>query len=316
MYFRRIKGIESSFDLGYNINTYYVGYYMFGYIYKTTNLINGKIYIGQHKSETFDTKYYGSGKLFRKAFKKYGELNFTCELIEECNDSKTLDNREIYWISYYRNLGFDMYNISDGGFNPRLSGINHPLYGKHHTEASKLKNSESHKGKIQSNETKQKRVLTRRETMKRLKREKEQQWILEKHKCAYCGKIMTYKHTKGVYCSYECSKQSRINKNANRIVTLETRHKMSLAGKGKEGYWKGKERDSTTKLKVSKSLSNKPRPYRYKPFYIGDVYFNCMQEAAEYYGVTKACINVWIRNGITSKGELVARVNKNLKEVF
>ena len=44
---------------------------MFGYIYETTNLINGKKYIGKHKSRCFDVKYYGSGKLFRKELEKY-----------------------------------------------------------------------------------------------------------------------------------------------------------------------------------------------------------------------------------------------------
>lgn len=43
---------------------------MYGYIYKTTNLINGKIYIGQHKSEEYDSSYYGSGKKILRALKK------------------------------------------------------------------------------------------------------------------------------------------------------------------------------------------------------------------------------------------------------
>ena len=46
---------------------------MFGYIYKTTNLINNKIYIGQHKSEKFEpNKYIGSGVVLLKAINKYG----------------------------------------------------------------------------------------------------------------------------------------------------------------------------------------------------------------------------------------------------
>ena len=41
---------------------------MHGYIYKTTNLINGKIYIGQHVSQKFEpTRYIGSGAIFTKA---------------------------------------------------------------------------------------------------------------------------------------------------------------------------------------------------------------------------------------------------------
>lgn len=47
----------------------------YGYIYKTTNLINGKIYIGQYKSNLFDSQYKGSGVILRKAFAKYGKEN-------------------------------------------------------------------------------------------------------------------------------------------------------------------------------------------------------------------------------------------------
>ena len=43
---------------------------MFGYIYKTTNKINNKIYIGQHKHADFDKQYYGSGKIILEAIKK------------------------------------------------------------------------------------------------------------------------------------------------------------------------------------------------------------------------------------------------------
>lgn len=45
---------------------------MYGYIYQTTNLINGKVYIGQHMSESFDANYYGSGKWLKRAIAKYG----------------------------------------------------------------------------------------------------------------------------------------------------------------------------------------------------------------------------------------------------
>jgi hypothetical protein len=47
----------------------------YGYIYKTTNLINGKIYIGQHKG-CLSSHYIGSGKLIRWAINKYGKRNF------------------------------------------------------------------------------------------------------------------------------------------------------------------------------------------------------------------------------------------------
>ena len=54
---------------------------MYGYIYKTTNLINGKIYIGKHKSEKYDKNYYGSGKIISIAISKYDISNFKNELL-------------------------------------------------------------------------------------------------------------------------------------------------------------------------------------------------------------------------------------------
>lgn len=54
---------------------------MIGYIYKTTNLINKKIYIGQHTADKFDTNYLGSGLLITKAINEHGKANFKAELL-------------------------------------------------------------------------------------------------------------------------------------------------------------------------------------------------------------------------------------------
>ena len=105
---------------------------MIGYIYKTSNLINNKIYIGQHKSDYFDFKYFGSGKLILEAIKKYGIKNFKCELLEECFSLKELNEKEMYYIDLYKSTTKNNnYNISDGGFVPRLTGQANGNYGKH-----------------------------------------------------------------------------------------------------------------------------------------------------------------------------------------
>ena len=124
---------------------------MKGYIYITTNLINGKIYIGQHKVENneFDTNYYGSGKLLLEAIDKYGKDNFKCELIDWCNSEEELNNKEIYYIERYKSTTENNnYNISLGGFVPRLSGTANGNFGKHrpHTEEEKRHLSEVTKG--------------------------------------------------------------------------------------------------------------------------------------------------------------------------
>lgn len=95
---------------------------MYGYIYKTTNLVNDKIYIGQHKSSQFTIEYLGSGDLVKRAIKKYGKENFQVELLEEVETKELMDEREIYWIKFYDAKNIDIgYNISDGGFSTRLS---------------------------------------------------------------------------------------------------------------------------------------------------------------------------------------------------
>ncbi len=89
---------------------------MIGYIYKTTNLINKKCYIGKHQSPEYDAKYFGSGKILRRAIKKYGIENFVNEIIDTANTEEELNDKEKYYIKYYKEyLGKDCYNLANGG---------------------------------------------------------------------------------------------------------------------------------------------------------------------------------------------------------
>ena len=81
-------------------------------IYKTTNLINGKFYIG--KDVKNKKLYLGSGKLLKQAIQKYGKENFKKEILEYCIDLKHLDEREIYWIDKYNSIK-NGYNLTEGG---------------------------------------------------------------------------------------------------------------------------------------------------------------------------------------------------------
>lgn len=123
---------------------------MYGYIYKTTNKINNKIYIGQKHSDTFlGNKYLGSGKRLKEAIRKYGKDSFVVELIECVDNASDMDEREIYWISFYhatdKNIG---YNLSEGGnVNRTFVGENNPFYGKHHSITTRQKIAEINKNK-------------------------------------------------------------------------------------------------------------------------------------------------------------------------
>lgn len=118
----------------------------YGYIYLTTNLVNGMRQIGQHSSPVFDKQYYGSGKLIKQALKKYGTENFKCEVIEQCYSFEELNQKEIFWIDFYHaDSDINFYNIAYGGSNSKycLRGENHPWYNKKHSAESIKKMSES-----------------------------------------------------------------------------------------------------------------------------------------------------------------------------
>lgn len=91
-------------------------------IYKITNLINGKIYVG--KSVRNPKNYFGSGKLIKQAINKYGISSFTKEILEVCETLDQLSNREKFWI---KELGSQHrgYNIAEGGTGGDTTS-NHP----------------------------------------------------------------------------------------------------------------------------------------------------------------------------------------------
>lgn len=95
---------------------------MKGFIYKITNKVNGKSYIGQTRySVEFRWRQHIHKKdnvYFHNALKKYGIENFTIETLEEC-DYKDLDSREIFYIAKYDTFNSG-YNLTIGGSGNRV----------------------------------------------------------------------------------------------------------------------------------------------------------------------------------------------------
>lgn len=121
-------------------------------IYKTTNKLNGKIYIG--KDVRCRPGYLGSGLLLKKAISKYGIENFINETIEECSTKEQLNEREVYWIKHFnatdRKIG---YNIAIGGTGGDcVSNLNETakkrMIDKRNQATEELRSSEEYRNRL------------------------------------------------------------------------------------------------------------------------------------------------------------------------
>ena len=87
-----------------------------GYIYETTNLINGRKYIGLSSKKEFDKSYLGSGLILKKAVEKYGRENFEVKPLEYHDSKEKLIEAERRVIKERKaNISDKYYNICEGG---------------------------------------------------------------------------------------------------------------------------------------------------------------------------------------------------------
>lgn len=137
-------------------------------IYKITNKINGKIYVGQ-TTRSLNERILEHARhntiVVDKAMQKYGIDSFEIEQIDSASNIDELNEREKYWIKYYDCVVPNGYNQCNGGENTagyhhkeeskrKMSktksaiyiGRNNPFFGKKHSDISKKKMSEQRKG--------------------------------------------------------------------------------------------------------------------------------------------------------------------------
>ena len=156
---------------------------VYGFIYITTNMVNGKRYIGQKKFEEGTNlyrwkSYLGSGTTLKRAIKKYGKDNFHRDIIDVAYSEEELNNKEKHYINVYDAINSDdYYNIAEGGRKDPFAGKtdeeileirrraseslskvnkgeNHPNFRKKTKEETKIKISKSLKGRPLSEERK------------------------------------------------------------------------------------------------------------------------------------------------------------------
>ncbi len=158
------------------------------YIYQTTNLINGKTYVGQSKRQIeLSKEYLGSGNILKSAVKKYGKENFKKEILCECISEEELNSQERFFIRKLK----PEYNISPGGQNGfklgkdnpnvkvRKIGKLNPFFGRKHTKKTKEKIARKNKrfagksnpnyGKKWSEEQKQEASVRQKDNHKHLR---------------------------------------------------------------------------------------------------------------------------------------------------
>jgi group I intron endonuclease len=147
----------------------------FGFIYKITNLLNGKIYVGQttqrpakrwasHKAGVKNPKWP-----IHRAIARHGAENFDFAVIEECQDRETLDQAECRWIAELRSKKPGGYNVTDGG-----GGINGYKFsaeacaklgdrsrGRHVSQETGRKISEAKRGQRLGDETRRRMAAAR-----------------------------------------------------------------------------------------------------------------------------------------------------------
>ena len=253
-------------------------------IYKATNKMNGKAYVGQtvnslkrrkiqHISEALNEvdPFY-----FHNAIRKYGLNNFSWEVIMEgtCS-SETLNKLEKHFIL--------LYNSFENGYNLTLGGGS--ISGFKHSAESRKKISEAHKGKHLSGETRGKMSKAR-------KGEKNPMF--------------------GKYHSEE-SKRKVSEAGKGRKCSEETRKKLSEVHKGKNSHMFGKHLSAETRKRISESCKGKftgKNHHNAIPVIINNNYFDTRNQAAEFINVAPSTIRCrilhktkWIEYRYAHKGE-------------
>ena len=194
-------------------------------IYKTTNIINNKIYVGQDSYN--DTYYLGSGTLLKRAVQKYGKENFLKEIIDSAKNQDELNEKELFWIIKLDSTNKDIgYNLLKGAKNSGIFCGGIPWNKGKKTPPEVIKKlRESHLGNKASEETK--KLMSSIRKSKNFKHSDETKKKIAESKIGNTN-------TRGKSMSEESKNKMRIAA-TGRTHTPETRLKLAQASRNRTG---------------------------------------------------------------------------------
>ena len=194
-----------------------------GYIYKTTNTLNNKIYIGRAISKRLC--YVGGGIRINRAVKKYGRENFIKEILEDdIEDNDLLNEREMYWISLFNSTNENIgYNITNGG-----SG----LLGLIHTPEARIKISEASKNRIWTQESRDRLSRSLKGKYAGVNSPNYGKPVSQETKDKISGSLKGIPLTPERRANIIKSLEGKINHNYGKPMPQETKDKISKAHKG------------------------------------------------------------------------------------
>jgi len=114
--------------------------YKYHIVYKTTNIVNNKIYVGMHSTDIIEDGYIGSGWVLKDAIQKYGRDKFSREVLYVFNTRLEASKMEALIVDKEFIERKDTYNLIEGGsgtFNQW--GENNHRFGKPAHNAKRLK---------------------------------------------------------------------------------------------------------------------------------------------------------------------------------
>lgn len=218
-------------------------------IYKSTNKITGKVYIGQttknlekrikgHVNESKKDK----NRPFLSSINKYGVDNFVFEIIDFADNLNELNDKEIYWINFYNSVSPNGYNVTGGGQGDKTIGTKE--LGKRISEG--LKNSEKWQTLLNDDE-----YLKKRE---------------EKFINSSKGKKFSSEHKEKIW---EKNKERilKFNKSTSKKWIVVDKDNNIIRITGKEEYFINLGMDTGDVSRMSKILSQGKNRKRYNGYY-------------------------------------------------